>query len=154
MSTRYGVRRSEVIKWPTWANMSKIPFEKGLITVVKEGKLRLVFLVPAVAVAYRSCPSATPLSPYHWHPRCPLWSYVCWLAGDRGGSSTASHHSIAQDEGDRAIGRSLTVKNSGTGGSRALHVFLRQRLTAPRPKSPSHKACDLTSQSHRKPWGR
>ena len=35
-------------------------FEKVLITVVKESKLRLVFLVPAVAFAYHSCPSATP----------------------------------------------------------------------------------------------
>ena len=30
------------------------PFEKGLSTVIKEGQLRLVFLVPAVAIAYRS----------------------------------------------------------------------------------------------------
>ena len=33
------------------------PFEKCLITVIKKGKLRLVFLVPAVTIAYR------PLSP-------------------------------------------------------------------------------------------
>ena len=37
------------------------PFNKGVITVVKEGKLRLVFLVPAVSVAYCSC---SPIPPY------------------------------------------------------------------------------------------
>ena len=37
------------------------PFDKGLVMVVKEGKLRLVFIVPAVAVAYRSCSSAISL---------------------------------------------------------------------------------------------
>ena len=36
-------------------------FNKGLITVVKEGKLRLVFLVHSVAVAYFSFP---PIPPY------------------------------------------------------------------------------------------
>ena len=40
------------------------PFEKVLITVIKEGQLRLVFLVPYVTVAYCSCPSATPTPPY------------------------------------------------------------------------------------------
>ena len=40
------------------------PFEKGLITVINKGKLILVFIVPAaaVAVAYRSCPSTPPPS--------------------------------------------------------------------------------------------
>ena len=40
--------------------LSTTPFEKGFITVVKEGQLRLVFIVTDVAVTYRSCPYANP----------------------------------------------------------------------------------------------
>ena len=40
--------------------LSTTPFEKGFITVVKEGQLRLVFIVTDVAVTYRSCTPPKP----------------------------------------------------------------------------------------------
>ena len=48
----------------------------------------------------------------------------------------------------------FNITKSGTGGSQALHVSSRQRLTAPRFTLPSHKSRGLTSQDHMIPWGK
>ena len=69
---QHGTRRAMLLSRAT-------PFEKGLITVVNKVQLRLVFIVPADTVTYRSCPSVTPFSPFHWLPRFPLWSYVLFF---------------------------------------------------------------------------
>ena len=42
--------------------LSTTPFEKGLITVINKGKLLLVFIVPAAAVAYRYFTNTSPPS--------------------------------------------------------------------------------------------
>ena len=46
-SDQHGPRRAILL-------LKTTPFEKGLIMVVKEGQLRLVFIVPAVSVVYLS----------------------------------------------------------------------------------------------------
>ena len=55
-SDQHGKRRLRLL-------LSTTPFEKVLIMVFMEGQLRLVFIVPDVAVTYCSYSSVTPLSP-------------------------------------------------------------------------------------------
>ena len=51
-SDQHGPRRAILL-------LSTTLFEKGLITVINKVKLHLVFIVPAVAFAYRSRPPPT-----------------------------------------------------------------------------------------------
>ena len=54
-SDQHGLRRAIFLLRTT-------PFEKGLITVINKGKLLLVFIVPAAAVAYRYFTNTSPPS--------------------------------------------------------------------------------------------
>ena len=60
-SDQYGPRHPN----PSQARLllSTTPFENSLITVVKEGQLLFIFIVPAIAVAY--CYPPTPFSLFY-----------------------------------------------------------------------------------------